>query len=141
MLKTWHCPHSIASSPLISPALWAHNSKPAATGLLLWTHAGTDERTDAVPFHRPAAPHTMRAVPLACRQSGWIATRIKMTARRLLPKTVVNTFGSLSFELINLKLCKTRRHSLERVLPSRRTEIGNVVTITEQIHRHVQYYG
>ena len=96
----------------------------------------TNGRTDAVPFHRPAAQHTMRAVPLACRQSGWIATRIKMTARILLPKTVVNTFGSLSFELINLKLCKTRRHSLERVLPSRHTEIGNVVTITEQIHRH-----
>ena len=28
-------------------------SSPAAVGLLLWAHAGTDRRTDTVPLHRP----------------------------------------------------------------------------------------
>jgi len=28
-------------------------SNPAAVGLLLWAHAGTDRRTDTVPLHRP----------------------------------------------------------------------------------------
>ena len=30
----------------MSPARWAHSSKPAAAALLVWTHTGTDGRTD-----------------------------------------------------------------------------------------------
>ena len=50
------------SNRSITPASRAHSSKPAAAGLLLWVYAGTDRRTDTVPFHRPA-PHAMQAVP------------------------------------------------------------------------------
>jgi len=54
------------SNRSISPARRAHSSKPAAAGLLLWANDGTDTRTgrqrDTVPFHRPCAPHTTRAV-------------------------------------------------------------------------------
>ena len=50
MLTVWHCPCSSAarnccSSRLISPACWAHSSKPAV-GLLFWAHAGIDKQTD-----------------------------------------------------------------------------------------------
>jgi len=41
------------SNRWISPAGRAHSSKPVAAGLLLWAHAGTNGRTDTVPFHRP----------------------------------------------------------------------------------------
>jgi len=68
MLTTWHCPHSPTaaaerqpcSSRSMSPARRAHSSKPAAAGLPLWAHAGTDRRTDTTLLHRPA-PHTMQA--------------------------------------------------------------------------------
>ena len=54
MLTAWHCPHSTAAAAdrwpcdnrSISPARRAHNSKPAALGLLLWAHAGTYGWTD-----------------------------------------------------------------------------------------------
>ena len=39
----------------------AHSSKHAAAGLLMWTHAGTDQCTDrqmdTVPFHRPCSAY------------------------------------------------------------------------------------
>jgi len=35
----------------------AHSSKPAATGLLLWAHGGTDRQTDTAQLHRPCSTH------------------------------------------------------------------------------------
>jgi len=52
-----HC----CSSRLISPARRAHGSNPAAAGLLLWAHAGTDRRTP-YSFIVPDL-HTTQAVP------------------------------------------------------------------------------
>jgi len=52
-----HC----CSSRLISPARRAHGSNPAAAGLLLWAHAGTDRRTPYI-FIVPDL-HTTQAVP------------------------------------------------------------------------------
>jgi len=56
-LTTRQCPQSPAgrscSNRLLYPAGRAHSSKPAAAGLLLCAHAGTDTRTDTVPFRRP----------------------------------------------------------------------------------------
>ena len=47
------------SNRLIYPARRrAHSSKPAVAGLLLWARAGTDTRTDSVPFHRPCCART-----------------------------------------------------------------------------------
>jgi len=51
------------SNRSISFARRSHTGKPAAAGLLLWAHAGTDRRTDAqtdeqtdtVPFYRPCS--------------------------------------------------------------------------------------
>ena len=68
MLTTRHCPYSPAArhhapyhNRSISPAGWAHSSKPAAAGLLLWAHIGTDRQTDrrknTVPFHRHTHTH------------------------------------------------------------------------------------
>jgi len=50
------------SNRSISPARRAHSSEPAAAGLLLWAHAGTDGRTP-YSFTDPV-PHTMRVVPI-----------------------------------------------------------------------------
>jgi len=56
-LTTRQCPQSPASRSCsnrsLYPACRAHSSKPAAAGLLLCAHAGTDTRTDTVPFRRP----------------------------------------------------------------------------------------
>ena len=55
-LTTWHYTHSPAVLLRTGSNLSAgrtHSSKPAAAALLLWFHAGTDRRTDTVPFHRP----------------------------------------------------------------------------------------
>ena len=41
----------------MSPARQAHSSKPAAAGLPLWAHAGTDGRTDTTLLHRPCSPY------------------------------------------------------------------------------------
>ena len=60
-LTTWHCPHSAAARRCCSnrsiPPRWAHSSKSAAAGLLLCAHAGTDSRTDTLPFHRPCSTY------------------------------------------------------------------------------------
>jgi len=41
-----------------APAVhWAHSSKPATAGLLLSAHAGTDGRTDTLPFHIPCSAY------------------------------------------------------------------------------------
>ena len=64
MLKTWHWPHSPAAAAEqwraamdrhLLPMHRANSSKPATTGLLLWTHTETDRRrrADTVPLHRP----------------------------------------------------------------------------------------
>jgi len=39
------CCCKLSSNRSISPARWAHSSKPAAADFLLWAHAGTDGRT------------------------------------------------------------------------------------------------
>ena len=56
--------HARAAPQQLIPLLQvrAHSSKPAAAGLLVWTHAGTDGRTPCR-FINPA-PHTTRAVPI-----------------------------------------------------------------------------
>ena len=51
----------------ISPAHLAHGSKPAAAGLLLWAHAGTDRRTEGRTRYRfiDSALHTVQTVPIS----------------------------------------------------------------------------
>ena len=74
MLTTRHCPDSLAACcccwwwasaiQLLTEisAHWAHSSKPAAVGLLLWAHAGTD-RDGQIPYrYTDPAAHTMQAV-------------------------------------------------------------------------------
>ena len=62
-LKTWHCPHMLlctmpqcrlCSSRSISPAHWAHSSKPTAC-CCRRQMGQTDGRTDIVLFHRPCS--------------------------------------------------------------------------------------
>jgi len=63
---TRHCPLHAAAAAIdryLQSARSTAISEPAAAGLLLWTHAGTDRRTDTVPLCDPA-PRTMRAVPI-----------------------------------------------------------------------------
>ena len=63
-LTTWHCPHSSAAAAAVDryhlPAgpTAANLQQP---GLLLWTHAGTDRRTDTVPFDRPCSAYYARS--------------------------------------------------------------------------------
>ena len=59
-LTTWHCPHSSAAAAAVDryhlPAgpTAANLQQP---GLLPWAHAGTDSRTDTVPFDRPCSAY------------------------------------------------------------------------------------
>jgi len=55
-----HLLHATAAAVNHS-CLRAHSSKPAAAGLLLWAHTGTDSRTDTVPFHRPCCAYYARS--------------------------------------------------------------------------------
>ena len=55
------CCCKLSSNRSISPARWAHSSKPAAADFLLWAHAGTDRRTDTVPSHRSCSGLVMQA--------------------------------------------------------------------------------
>ena len=45
----WHCQHACVTVRCLSVRLsipaWAHSSKPAAAGLLLWAHAGIEKQT------------------------------------------------------------------------------------------------
>jgi len=51
-LITRYCPRSPAAAAAAAVDRYIHGSKPAAAGLLLWARAGTDRRTDPVPFHK-----------------------------------------------------------------------------------------
>ena len=68
ILTTWHCPRSstacrCCSNWSIAPSCRAYRSRPAAAGLLVWACAGTDRRTDTVPFHRSCSAY-YAAVPI-----------------------------------------------------------------------------
>ena len=56
-VSTWHCPHSSTCR--------AHSRKPAAVGLLLWAHVGTERGMDTVPLHRPCSTW-----------HGWLGSRV-----------------------------------------------------------------
>jgi len=85
MLTTWHCQHPPTAcrcyrNRSISAACWAHSSKPAAVGLLLWDHAGTDRWADIQTLYcfTDPAVHNLQAqaVPLS---TGTIAADVPPT--------------------------------------------------------------
>jgi len=83
------------SNRSISPARWAHSSKPAAAGLLLWARAGTDRLADRQmdgPPHRFTypAPHIMSSAPMNSAKNEYKLSKWKTARNRCVQRMLTN---------------------------------------------------
>ena len=91
MLTTWHYPQLPASchcccvpgsNRLTSTTHPADSSNPAAVGVLLRIHAGTDRWTDTVPFHRPRSTYyTDSTVSIYFTHNATTSAKVRISGR------------------------------------------------------------